>query len=97
MTCPVSVQIARDECISFISDLTKEIYGFRPRYDWASIPLETLAVMVEELIAYNDYYAEDSYNDFCFDDFDAEAQAEADEWAAVCPDEFDELCEIRGW
>jgi hypothetical protein len=97
MCCPVSVSIARDECISFISDLTKEIYGCRPRYNWSEISLETLAVMVDEVISAHEYHVEDSYNDFCFEEFDAKAQAEADEWAAVCPDEFDELCELRGW
>ena len=98
MTCPVSVQIARDECISLISDLTKEIWGCRPRYDYASMSLETLAVMAEEVVdAHGHYFDEEFDASSAFDGFDAEAQAEADEWAAVCPDIFDELCEIRGW
>jgi len=93
-----SVQADRDECISFISDLTKEIYGFRPRYEWASIPLETLAVMVEEVIAAHEYSMEDQQDwNMEIERFENAADLEREDWASVCPDEFDELCEIRGW
>jgi len=91
----LSVQLARDEMINIISDVTKDIYGFRVRYDYSSMTLSELSELCDETIAAADIYFDEK--DYGFDDcFEAEA-ADAAEWNEIKPDQWDELCEVRGW
>lgn len=98
MVCPVSVQIARDECISLISDVTKEMWGIRPRYNYATMTLAELVELQRETLEAYDYYVEDGDDLVCTPDpwEDAYTQEEA-EWLAVCPDQWDEIYEKNGW
>lgn len=81
----------RDRCemADMISDLSKDVQGFRHRFDWASMPMNDLVELYNEWIVRHSEHMIDELEDAHYDSI-----VECED---STPDEWDDLYDEMGW
>lgn len=91
----------RDELYSTISDLSKDVWGFRHRFNYLDMPINQLRDIYKSWLLDHSRYMQEEYDaeytDAVLDYEDYKYWTEVQLGELATPDEWDDLYNTRGW